>query len=141
MKQENKSVLIKYLICFGIAAVITVAVFGIRGFFNENPAHNVQVLADGFFVSGILMTMYAGMIFISNQGALIGIGFVIRNTVLAWFVPGGRKKQELYKDYRERKMSEKKAPTDACILIMGLIFLAIGIVFNVIWYVKFFNIV
>ena len=141
MKQENKSLLVKFLICFGVASALTFIVFWIKGFFTDSLANNIMVLADGFFVSGILITMFAGMIFISSQGALIGISFIVRNFVLAWIIPGGRKRQEMYADYRERKMSELKKPTDACVLITGLIFLAVGIIFNVIWYVKFYNVV
>ncbi len=141
MKQENKSLLVKFLICFGVASALTFIIFWIKGFFTDSLANNIMVLADGFFVSGILITMFAGMIFISSQGALIGISFIVRNFVLAWIIPGGRKRQEMYADYRERKMSELKKPTDACVLITGLIFLAVGIIFNVIWYVKFYNVV
>ena len=141
MKQENKSLLVKFLICFGVASALTFIVFWIKGFFTDSLANNIMVLADGFFVSGILITMFAGMIFISSQGALIGISFIVRNFVLAWIIPGGRKRQEMYADYRERKMSELKKPTDACVLITGLIFLAVGVIFNVIWYVKFYNVV
>ena len=140
MKKENKALLLKYITCFAVASLITVAVFWSKGFFTHTVAVNIQILADGFFVSGILMTMFAGMMFISSEGALIGIGFVLRNVFLA-FVPMGRLKHELYKDYRERKLREMKKPKDRCVLLTGLLFLFVGVVFNVIWYVNFYNIV
>lgn len=140
MKKENKALLLKYITCFAVASLITVAVFWSKGFFSHTVAVNIQILADGFFVSGILMTMFAGMMYISNEGALIGIGFVLRNVFLA-FVPMGRMKHELYKDYRERKLREMKKPKDRCVLLTGLLFLFVGVVFNVIWYVNFYNIV
>lgn len=140
MKKENKALLSKYIICFAVASLITVAVFWSKGFFTHTVAVNIQILADGFFVSGILMTMFAGMMFISSEGALIGIGFVLRNVFLA-FIPMGRMKHELYKDYRERKLKEMKKPKDRCILLTGLLFLFVGVVFNVIWYVNFYNVV
>ena len=140
MKKENKALLLKYITCFAVASLITVAVFWSKGFFTHTVAVNIQILADGFFVSGILMTMFAGMMFISSEGALIGIGFVLRNVFLA-FIPMGRMKHELYKDYRERKLKEMKKPKDRCILLTGLLFLFVGVVFNVIWYVNFYNIV
>lgn len=140
MKKENKALLLKYITCFAVASLITVAVFWSKGFFSHTVAVNIQILADGFFVSGILMTMFAGMMYISNEGALIGIGFVLRNVFLA-FVPMGRLKHELYKDYRERKLREMKKPKDRCVLLTGLLFLFVGVVFNVIWYVNFYNIV
>ena len=139
MKQEKKSLLTKYIICFCIAAAMTVIVFWIKGFFGNSPAVNLQIVADGFFVSGILMTLFAGMMFVSGEGALIGIQFVLRNVVLA-FTPMGRKHHELYKDYRERKLSEAKKASDHCVLITGLFFLAIGIILTIIWSVKFYNV-
>ena len=131
MKQENKALLIKYGICFGVASLMTFVVFWIKGFFTDNVAVNVQILADGFFVSGILMTMFAGMMFIAGEGALVGITFVLRNIVQA-FTPMGRKKHEFYAQYRERKMNELKKSTDHCILFVGLLFLTVGIILNVI---------
>ena len=140
MKKENKALLVKYIICFAIASLITFFVFWSKGFFGHSLAVNVQILADGFFVSGILLTLFAGMIFISGEGALIGIGFVIRSVVLT-FIPMGRQKHELYKDYRERKLGEMKKNKDHAILYTGLLFLIVGIIFNVIWYVNFYNVV
>ena len=140
MKKENKALLVKYIICFAVASLITVCVFWSKGFFGHSVAVNVQILADGFFVSGILLTLFAGMIFVSGEGALIGIGFVLRSVVLT-FIPMGRQKHELYKDYRARKLSEMKERKDHCILFVGLLFLIVGIIFNVIWYMNFYNVV
>ena len=140
MKQENKKFLVNLLIWFGVASLITVGVFALEGFFTDDLGKNLMVLADGFFVSGILVSLFAGLLFVSSQGALLGVGFILRNIVLTWFVPMGRKKQELFGDYRERKMKELKKAFDFAMLIVGLAFLAAGIVFNVIWYVKFYNV-
>ena len=119
---------------------MTFIVFWIKGFFTESIAVNIQILSDGFFVSGILMSMFAGMMFIAGEGALIGISFVLRNIVQA-FVPMGRKNHEFYAQYRERKMKELKRSSDHCILVVGLLFLAVGIIFTVIWYFNFYNVV
>jgi hypothetical protein len=84
------------------------------------------------------MTLFAGLLYVSSEGALIGIGFVLRNAVLA-FIPMGRARQERYADYRERKLGEAKKRNDRCILVTGLFFLAIGTILTVVWYVKFYN--
>ena len=138
MKQEKNTLLIKYIVCVAVASLITVAVFWSKGFFAHSVAVNIQILADGFFVSGILLTMFAGLLFISSEGALIGAGYVLRHAFLT-LIPLGRLKQETYKKYRERKVANLKKMEDNCILIVGSIFLLIGIVFNVIWYVKFYQ--
>lgn len=138
MKQENKETLRKYAVCFGIEALIAFFVIWSKGFFAHSLAVNIQILSDAFFVSGILMTLFAGMLYVSGEGALVGIGFVLRNVVLA-FVPMGRARHEKYADYRARKLSNAKKQNDRCILVSGLIFLFIGILFTVIWYVSFYN--
>ena len=138
MKQETKVTLRNYAICVGIEALIAFLVIWSKGFFTDRASVNVQILADTFFVSGILMTLFAGMMYVSGEGALIGIGFVLRNAVLA-FIPMGRAKQERYADYRARKLSQAKKHNDRCILVTGLIFLFVGIVLTVIWNLVFYT--
>ena len=137
MKQETKVTLRNYAVCFGIEVLIAFLVIWSKGFFTESAAVNIQILSDAFFVSGILMTLYAGMMYVSGEGALIGISFVLRNVVLA-FVPMGRARHERYADYRARKLSGAKKHSNRYVLVTGLIFLFIGIVFTVIWYVLFY---
>ena len=139
MKQENKEKLIKYAVCLGIEVVIAFLVIWSKGFFTDSAAVNLQILADAFFVAGILMTLFAGMLFISGEGALIGIGFVLRNVVLA-FIPMGRARHELYADYRARKLSEARERDNSSILVTGLFFLIIGVILTAIWYVTFYNV-
>ena len=138
MKQETKETLRNYAICVGIEAVIAFRVIWSKGFFAHRAAVNIQILSDAFFVAGILMTLYAAMVYISDEGGLIGIGFVLRNAVLA-FVPMGRARHEKYADYRARKMSQSKKHNNSYVLVTGLAFLFVGIVFTVIWYTVFYN--
>ena len=139
MKKENKTLLTKYAVCIGIASLITFVVFWIKGFFTDSVAVNIQILSDGFFISGLAMLVVAGMLFLSDEGALIGIGFVLRNVILT-FIPMGRTKHEFYHKYRERKLSEKKKRSgDHCILFTGLLFTSVALILTIIWYVKFYN--
>ena len=137
MKQKSKATHRDYAICFGIEVLIAFCVIWSKGFFTDSVAVNIQILADAFFVAGILMTLFACMMYISSEGALIGIGFVLRNVALA-FIPMGRAKHEKYIDYRARKLSEAKNHDNSHILVTGLIFLFIGVVFTMIWYAKFY---
>ena len=138
MKQETKETLRNYAICVGIEAVIAFLVIWSKGFFAHSAAVNIQILSDAFFVAGILMTLYAAMVYISDEGGLIGIGFVLRNAVLA-FIPMGRARHEKYADYRARKMSQSKKHNNSYVLVTGLAFLFVGIVFTVIWYTVFYK--
>ena len=139
VKQENRVTLRNYAICVGIEALIAFLVIWSKGFFTQSVAVNIQILADAFFVPGILMTLFAGMMYVSGEGALIGISFILRNVVLT-FIPMGRAKHELYADYRARKLRDAKKHDNRHILVTGLIFLFIGIVLTVIWYAAFYNV-
>ena len=139
MNEEKKVTLRNYGICVGIEVLIAFLVIWSKGFFAHSLAVNVQILADAFFVAGILMTLFACMMYISGEGALIGIGFVLRNVVLT-FIPMGRARQERYADYRARKLGEAKKHNNRHILVTGLIFLFIGIVLTAIWSAAFYNV-
>ena len=139
MKEETKVTLRNYAICVGVEILIAFLVIWSKGFFTHSIAVNIQILSDAFFVSGILMTLFAGLMYVSSEGALIGISFVLRNVVLA-FIPMGRARHERYADYRERKLSEAKKRSNKYILVTGLIFLFIGIIFTAIWYTTFYNV-
>ena len=136
---EKKAKVRNYAICFGIEALIAFLVIWSRGFFSDSASVNLQILSDAFFVPGILMTLFAGMLYVSGEGALIGIGFVLRNVVLA-FIPMGRARHEVYADYRARKLSEAKKHDDRCVLVAGLTFLVIGIILTAIWSAKYYHV-
>ena len=139
MKEETKAAIRNYGICVGVEALIAFLVIWSKGFFTESVAVNLQILSDAFFVPGIFMTLLAGMLYISGEGALIGISFVLRNVVLA-FIPMGRARHELYADYRARKLKEAKKHNNRYLLLSGLTFLFIGVILTVIWYMKFYNV-
>ena len=139
MKQESKETLKKYAVCFAIEIIIAFLVVWSNGFFTESVAVNIRIIADACFVAGILMTLFAAMMYISGEGALIGIGFVLKTAFLT-FIPMGRTKQERYIDYRARKLNEAKTRSNSHILLTGPIFTVIGAVLTFIWYAKFYNV-
>ena len=139
MEQETKITLRNYGICFGVEILLAFLVVWSKGFFGHSTAVNVQILADAFFVSGLLMTLFAGLMFVSGEGALLGIGYIVRYVALT-FAPMGRTKHEKYADYRARKMENAKKRKISCILVTGLIFLFIGIILTIIWYKSFYNV-
>lgn len=133
MRDDNKSLLKKYLICFCVAIAILVAVFAIKGFFGDNAKQNIATLSDATFTVGILFICFYGMLFISSEGGLLGISFVLIKVARA-FIPMGRKDTETYAQYRERKLSNPKKKGDACVLFTGLFFILLSVIFIVVWY-------
>lgn len=138
MKEKTKAALKNYGICAGIEVLIAFLVIWSKGFFAHTLAVNIQILSDAFFVSGILMTLFAGMMYVTGEGALIGIGFILRSVVLT-FIPMGRARHEKYADYRARKLENAKKSGIHYPLVTGLVFLLIGVVFTVIWYKAFYH--
>ena len=139
MKQETRRTLRNYAICVAVELVIAFLVIWSKGFFAHSGAVNLQIAADAFFVAGILMTLFAGLMYVSGEGALVGVQYVLRNAILIFF-PMGRARIEPYRDYRERKMAALKDKQNSSILITGLIFLSIGLVLTFIWYKRFYQI-
>ena len=139
MKDETKVKLRNYGICVGIEVLIAFLVIWSKGFFTQSAAVNIQILSDAFFVSGILMTLFAGLLYVSSEGAFIGIGFVLRYVALT-FIPMGRTRHEKYADYRDRKLGKAKKQDNRHVLVTGLIFLFIGVVFTVIWSSLFYHV-
>lgn len=138
MEQEKKSLLIRYLIWTGVASLLAVAVFWIKGFFTDSLSVNLQILADGFVISGFLLVAFAGLVYINGEGGLIGVSFIFRN-IFQIFIPTNKMKHEVYAKYYQRKMKDLKRGTNACALIVGLVFLVIGIVFTLVWQAKFYR--
>ncbi len=139
MEQETKVTLRNYAICIGVEILIAFLVIWSKGFFTQSTAVNIQILSDAFFVAGALMTLFAGLMYVSGEGVLLGARYLLRNA-LRLFIPMGREKFEKYTDYRDRKLAEAKERNRSYILITGLIFLFIGVAFSVIWYTSFYSV-
>ena len=94
----------------------------------------MQILHDAFFTAGILFVLFSGMLFLSSEGAFLGVGYVLGRAVKAVFLPFGRKDHETYAQYRERKLGTKKSSGGGAIFLTGLLFVIVSIIFLIIWY-------
>ena len=132
MEQETKSRIIRYLICLAVGAGIILLVFAIKGFYMETAKENMQLLHDAFFSAGALMMLFAGLLYVSGEGAFLGIGYALGRAVRA-LIPFSNKPHETYAQYRERKTGERKK-SDHSLLLTGLFFFVISLIFLAIWY-------
>ena len=133
MEKETKSLLARYLATFFVASFLVFSVFMIKGFFTSDAKQNVHILIDAFFASGVLMIMFYGLLFVSSEGAFLGIGFAL-SKALKMLVPFSKKPIENYQQYRERKARIKTKNKDICVLVVGLIFFAVSMVLVCVWY-------
>ena len=138
MNPERKTTIIKYCVSFAVASLISFLVFWYKGFFDHSLAVNLQILSDGFYTAGIIFLSLAGLMFISGEGALIGIGFVC-NSILQFFLPMGRKYHESFADYRARKIGKVKKLGEYHLLVTGLVFFIAAVTITIIWSQKFYK--
>ena len=133
MEQETKTAILRYLVAFLVACGIVVVVLAMRGFFQTSAKENMRLLHDAFFAAGALMMLFSGLLYVSGEGAFLGIGYAVGRAVKA-LIPFSKKEHETYAQYRERKLGKGKKKGDACIFFTGLFFFLISVVFVIIWY-------
>ena len=109
------------------------SVFAIKGFFTSDAKANIQILHDAFFAAGALLVLFAGLLFVSGEGVFLGVGYAMGRAIKA-LIPFSRKEHETYAQYRERKIGKHKRNGESCLFFTGLFFVAVSIIFLVIWY-------
>ncbi len=123
---------LKYLFGFlagGLIVALCMLNFDFKG---ASQADIICCWSDAFSSAGVMMILAGLLVWVSNEGAFNGIGYALS---IAWksLVPGGRgKRMETYADYLDRK-EQKRITGFGFILIVGAVYLAIGLVFMVIF--------
>ena len=132
MSEKLKSYLLKYGIgtLAGLAAV-ALTMFG----FDYEGASQKDIIccwSDAFTVTGALMILVALLLWVTNHGAFHGIGYSLSMAGKS-LIPGGRLgEMETYADYIERK-KKKNVKGYGFLYILGAVFLAVGMVFLLIF--------
>lgn len=133
MGKDKKTLWKRYLTCFGVAIFIAFLVLFIKGFFKDTAKENMQILTDAFFTSGLLLVLFSGLMYVSGEGAFIGIGYALKRAV-RMFIPTGNRHDETYAEYREKKTGGEKKTGDGCLFLTGVFFVLVSLIFFVIWY-------
>lgn len=130
MDNDNKKALLKnYLISFGVAVVLVFFVLAMKSF-----DMSLAVLCDAFFVSGLALVLFCGLMYVSGEGVFIPMKFLFSKVVKS-FIPGARTgKEETYAEFRESQTGKKHMSVNSCMFFTGLFFLLISIVFLILWY-------
>ena len=121
---------LKYLITAAIGLGIGLWVLISQDFFSlTNPLLKYGLLADAFYVPGIILTGVGLLVFATNEGVLDGLNYAVRS-----FIGMFRRKMVKYNslyDYREAKGREKYS--FGYIVLCGVFFLVVSFVFYMIW--------
>ncbi len=102
-----------------------------RGLFagGNSLADVMMILADGFFVVGVLMTCFGCMMWLSGEGMFDMVRYA--GKMLVGFALRHSNKKESYRDYK-KKMAEKEKPQGnfTALVWVGLGFVALSLVFT-----------
>ena len=89
-----------------------------------------HILSDSFFVPGVVITGFGLLIYASNEGAFDGVTYGVM-AFLSMFKSKQEKKYSSLYDYKQKKHAVKTKT--GFILISGLIVLAFGILFYILY--------
>jgi hypothetical protein len=127
---------LKYGITCAICLVLTVSYVTMRvdlTKLGEVPAVMLnRVLCDGVTVPGIIVLMLGCLVWLSTQGALDGVGYLMYYAVKA-LIPGKRGDIERYGDYVERKRANRVTGY-GFLIITGLVFMGFAAIFMILFY-------
>lgn len=132
MSDRLRNNLIKYGGCIAAGLLAGYAYLNGHDFFGQPLLDQYRLLSDAFMLPGFFMVAVGLLIFLSNEGAFHGVGFVLKRvgTFLLPFLL--KDKAETYAEYVERKR-EKATKGYGFLLICGVVFLAVAAAFAVLY--------
>ncbi len=137
MEEKNKrrlSVLIKYLVSLVVGALFVVMVLFIENYFSATETiERYKILSDAFTFAGVLLILFAALVFISSKGGFDGIGYSLSRLV-KMLIPFANRSDETYAQYKERKRAKGITKGYSCVFFSGLAYFAVSIVFLILYY-------
>ena len=125
----------RYLIAAAVAVLIAAVVAQIRGFgFHQTIRTNLAALCDGCFVSGVFIGGVGCLVWVSTTGFFDMLSYGFKN--IASLIPfRPRRKHQKFYDYKQEK-NEKRGKTQYFLLVIGLIMIALSVVFVIALYAQ-----
>ncbi len=133
MNQKLKTALLQYIPSFAICAGIGWFYADMHDFAQQPLVDKYRLLCDACSLPGMLMILFALLMWVSSKGTLDALGFVGKK-LLDSLIPGKRlDKEERYGDYVERQRAKK--PVDCRFLyVVGGVCIAVSLVFLALFY-------
>ena len=127
----SKSNLIKSGIASVVGILPVVAFVGSSEFGDLSIMNKYKILCDAFTIPGLLMLMFAVLISVSNEGALDGLSYVVKQGFRMLTFRGlGTEK---YLDFVESRR-EKRVRGYGFLYIVGAVFMVIALIFMALFY-------
>ena len=132
MSQEKKQLIIKYGLSGLFCLVLAGLYIGLRDFNHLSLVEKYLVICDAFTIPGILLILLGILVFLSNQGAMDGLGYAL-SYAIKMLIPGNKDRQEKYFDYVSRKRG-RNISGYGFLFISGGISLLVSLVFMFLFY-------
>lgn len=124
--------ILPYIITAVIGIAITVAIICSKQIWAADGTKIVmQILSDALFVPGVLLAGVGLIIFASNGGAFDMLGFAVLLFFNLFRKDVNKRKYKDFYEYRQAKKDKKRSM--AFMLITGLIFIAIAVIFIIVY--------
>ena len=127
----SKSNLIKSGIASAVGILLVAAFLLSSDFADESMMNRYKILCDAFTIPGLLMLMFAGLLSASNEGALDGLSYVVKQGFRMLTFRGlGTEK---YLDFVERRRDNRLSGY-GFLYIVGAVFMALALIFMALFY-------
>ena len=121
---------VKYIAQIAAGAVMAVLVMLWQGLGDaQTAADRLKIISDGFAVSGLLYTAMGVLIWVSTTGFFDIFAYAIRKGAHV-LIPGMVKDDQGKKEARAKGETAGRKST----LFVGLLFLALSLLFTLLWY-------
>lgn len=128
-----KKKIIRYLITAGVGLVIALSVSFVKSlYWLEDITDIMQALSDCFVVPGLFLILFGLLVVCSNGGTFDMLGFGTKKVISVFKRHPSEKDRESFYEYRNRKQESKRS--FGYLIIVGVVFLAIGMIFFVLCY-------
>ena len=132
MSDRLRNNLIKYGAAVATGLLAGYGYLAGHDFFSQALVDKYRLLSDAFMIPGFLMVAFGLLIYLANEGAFNGIGFIAQKAVGLLIPFLYKQKGETYREYVERK-SSKPTQGYGFLFFCGCAFLAVSAVFLVLY--------
>ena len=123
---------VKYLITAAVGMAIAVAYALVKDVFSQTDTQEVlKILCDAFFIPAVFITSFGGLVCASNGGTFDMISYGVQRLFGLLQKDVTKVKHRTFHDYREER--QKKNRSFGYLLVVGLAFLLVSIVFLIIY--------
>ena len=128
-----KTKLLQYGITTFVVAACSLLIMITQGLFTETNQQTImKILTDAFFAPGIIAVCFGLLIVASNGGTFYIFSYGISSFMNLFKKDRSKMRYKTYYDYKEA-MKDQKKPY-GFILIVGLVFVAISMIFMIIYF-------